>query len=65
MNNFGTILAKLVALAGGAITGALLARWCDELLAKRAEERSTYDKRRYEQGLPPRETPPLMDERQG
>ncbi len=53
MNNFGTILVRLTALAGGAIIGALLSRMYDEALTKRAEEQSARDKMRYAQGLAP------------
>jgi hypothetical protein len=52
MNNPGTIL-KVVALAGGAIVGALLSRWVDDLLSKQARSQSDYDKVRYAQGLGP------------
>jgi hypothetical protein len=62
LNNLGTTLLKIVALAGGAFTGALLARWIDDTLSHRAQERSHYDKNRYEQGLPPISTEPLADE---
>jgi hypothetical protein len=62
VNNLGTTLLKIVALAGGAFTGALLARWIDDTLSHRAQERSHYDKNRYEQGLPPIPTKPLSDE---
>ena len=58
-------LLKIVALAGGAFTGAVLARWVDERLSTRAEERSHYDKTRYEQGLPPITPGPITDEQQG
>jgi hypothetical protein len=51
MNNFGTTLVKLLALAGGAAVGALLSRLYDEVMTQRAEERSQRDKMRYEQGL--------------
>ncbi len=51
MNNFGTTLVKLLALAGGAAIGALLSRLYDEVMTQRAEERSQRDKMRYEQGL--------------
>ena len=33
MNNLGVVLVKLTVLAGGAVIGALLARWYDEALA--------------------------------
>lgn len=51
MNNFGTTLVKLLALAGGAAIGALLSRLYDEVMTQRAQERSQRDKMRYEQGL--------------
>ena len=50
MNN----LAKVVMLAGGAVIGAFLARWVDDLLAARGDEQyeqSEYDRTRYSQGL--------------
>ena len=56
MSNLGSALVKLVALAGGAIAGALLSRWYDEVMTERAErteERSERDKTRYAQGLSP------------
>ena len=51
MNNFGATLVKLMALAGGAVVGALLSRLYDEMMMQRSEERSQHDKMRYEQGL--------------
>lgn len=62
MNNLGTALLKIVALAGGAFTGAIVARWVDETLSTRAQERSHYDKTRYEQGLSPMPNRPLTNE---
>lgn len=53
MNNFASSLIKLTALAGGAVIGSLLARWLDEVVTTRAEERSEHDKTRYAQGLAP------------
>ena len=53
MNNAVTAIAKVAALAGGAVIGALLARWCDELLSARMQDKSEYDKTRYAQGLAP------------
>ncbi|HLI87484.1 MAG TPA: hypothetical protein VKV37_02270 [Ktedonobacteraceae bacterium] len=53
MGSFSILLVKAAALAGGAILGALLARWCDEMLAAQAQARSEYDRTRYEQGLAP------------
>ena len=52
MNNPGTIL-KVVAVAGGAILGALLSHWVDDLIARQARPQSDYDKERYAQGLGP------------
>ena len=61
MNNPGTIL-KVVALAGGAILGALLSRWVDDLLSKQARSQSDYDKERYAQGLGPIPSQPSTEE---
>ena len=65
MNNLGTQLIKIVALAGGAVIGALLARWCDDLLSTQAEKRSEYERTRYAQGLAPQAQQPSMEGRQG
>ena len=64
MNNFGTAVVKVVVLAGGAVLGTLLARWCDELLATRSQVQSDYDKIRYEQGLTPIVQEPRIQESQ-
>jgi hypothetical protein len=53
LDNAVTTIAKVAALAGGAVIGALLARWCDELLSTHLQEKSEYDKTRYAQGLAP------------
>lgn len=53
MGNFGTMLVRLTALAGGAIIGVFLSKMYDEALTRRAEERSLRDKTRYAQGLAP------------
>jgi len=53
MNNLASTLLKLTALAGGAVIGGLLARWLDEIVTTRAEERSERDRTRYAQGLSP------------
>lgn len=53
MNNLATSLIKLAALAGGAVIGTLVARWMEETITARAEERSEQDKTRYAQGLAP------------
>ena len=46
-------IAKLFALSGGAIAGAFLTGWIENLLAERAQRRSEYDRSRYAQGLTP------------
>ena len=54
MSNNVTTLAKVVMLAGGAVIGALLARWVDGLLEAQGNEQakqSEYDRNRYAQGL--------------
>lgn len=53
MNNFAASLVKLTVLAGGAVLGSLLARWLEEVVTARAEERSERDRTRYAQGLAP------------
>ena len=53
MSSLGSVLARLVMLAGGAAIGALLARLFDEAMLKQAEEQATRDKHRYAQGLSP------------
>ena len=53
MNNFATSLMKMLALAGGAVIGTLVARWLEETITAKAEERSERDKTRYAQGLAP------------
>lgn len=54
MSNPGVTVAKVVMLAGGAVIGALLARWVDDLLAAQGDEQykqAEYDRNRYAQGL--------------
>jgi hypothetical protein len=53
MNNLGSTLAKIAALLGGAVAGALLAEWFDKQLSSQAQTRSEHDRTRYEQGLTP------------
>lgn len=53
MNNLGAALVKLTVLAGGAVIGALLARWYDQVLSARLQEKSEHDKSYYARGLPP------------
>jgi hypothetical protein len=53
MNNLGVVLVKLTVLAGGAVIGALLARWYDEALSTCLQEKSEHDKTYYARGLPP------------
>ena len=66
MSNTGVTLAKVVMLAGGAVLGALLARWVDGLLEAQGSEQtkqSEYDRNRYAQGLTanplPQQGPPV------
>ena len=51
MGNIGTSIIKIAVAAGGAVLGVLLARWGDEFIASRFQEKSEVDKTRYEQGL--------------
>lgn len=51
----GNAIIKIIALTGGAITGAIIANWFDKRLTDMAHERSNYDKTRYAQGLAQRE----------
>ena len=54
MSNPGVTVAKVVMLAGGAVIGALFARWLDDFLAAQGDEQykqSEYDRNRYAQGL--------------
>jgi hypothetical protein len=53
MNNLGTSLAKLIAMATGAALGILLARLYEKVYNERIEEQSQHDKTRYAQGLTP------------
>lgn len=54
-NSLGVVILKVIALAGGALTGAIIANWFDKRLSNMAQEKSEYDKTRYAQGLAPRE----------
>jgi hypothetical protein len=51
--NVGTAIARIIALTGGAVAGALLANWFDKKLSDRLNERLDHDKERYAQGLTP------------
>ncbi|HKF38527.1 MAG TPA: hypothetical protein VKB35_16640 [Ktedonobacteraceae bacterium] len=53
MSNIASLLAKLIALAGGAMLGTLLARWFDNTVTERVQEQSERDRTRYAQGLAP------------
>lgn len=64
MNNLGSTLAKIVALASGAIAGAMLTEWLDKLIASRAQEKLEYDNSYYAQGLKPHSQPPSDEEYQ-
>lgn len=63
MNNLESTLAKIAALVGGAITGALLAEWFDRQLTTQAQRKSDYDRTRYEQGLGPLAHQPASPEK--
>ena len=52
-NDIGTAIAKIIALTGGALAGAILANWFDKALSDRMHERSDRDRERYAQGLTP------------
>ncbi|GER86897.1 hypothetical protein KDW_10590 [Dictyobacter vulcani] len=56
-NTVGGAIVKIVALTGGAIAGAILANWFDQLLSNMAHERSDFDKSRYAQGLSSQDLP--------
>ncbi len=60
MSNIGSVLARVAVLTGGVITGAIVAEWIDKVLLKQAQERSDYDRFRYEQGLTPITSVPPM-----
>lgn len=53
-NDIGTVIAKIIALTGGALAGAILANWFDKALSEQMHERSDRDRERYAQGLTPR-----------
>ena len=54
MSDQGRQVAKVAKLmAGGAVIGSLLARWLDQVVTTRAEERSEHDRTRYARGLSP------------
>lgn len=61
MNNAAAALMRIAVLAGGAVMGALLARWVDDLVANQSQHRSDYDKSRYGQGLSPVSSPSSKD----
>ena len=53
MSNIGSMLARVAALAGGAIIGAFLANLLDKFIDAQMEERPDHEKSRYAQGLTP------------
>ena len=53
MGNIGSTIARVVALAGGAVIGAFLANLLDKLISSQLQETPDYDKNRYAQGLTP------------
>ena len=61
MNNAAAALMRIAVLAGGAVMGALLARWVDDLVSSQSQHRSDYDKSRYAQGLSPVASPSSKD----
>ncbi len=60
MSNTGIAMIKLAAAAGGAVLGILLARWSDDLISSRLQEKSEFDKTRYSQGLTPQQPPQVI-----
>lgn len=62
MNNLASSLIKIMALAGGAIIGALLTRWLEETLSERERAQSEHDRTRYERGLSPIERVEIQPE---
>jgi hypothetical protein len=64
LNNTGATLVKVALMAGGAVLGTLLARWCDELLASHTEKQSEQDRTRYAQGLGPLAPQPPLEEQE-
>ena len=53
MEKVGTALIKIAMLASGAFLGAVLARWCDQLLVNRSQQQSNADRTYYAEGLRP------------
>ena len=64
MRDIGSTIAKVAALAGGAIMGAFLANLLDKFISSQVQERSDYDKSRYAQGLTPVTSQPSAEEQQ-
>jgi hypothetical protein len=62
VSNTGTTILKIAAAAGGAVLGILLARWSDDLLSSRLQDKSEFDKTRYEQGLSAHQPPKTVIE---
>ena len=64
MAKLHTMLVKAALLTGGAFIGALLARWCDQLILARSTRQSDGERDRYAQGLGPlQQTRPKNDVR--
>jgi hypothetical protein len=64
MSNVGSTIAKVAALAGGAICGAFLANLVDKFISAQAQEQPDYEKSRYAQGLTavtPEPQPPVEE----
>ncbi len=53
MNGLGSSLAKLMALATGAMLGVLLSRWYEQARSARVEQQFQRDKAHYSRGLSP------------
>lgn len=61
MNNAATALLRVAVLAGGAVLGAFLARWIDEIMIAQSQPEVDYHKSRYAQGLTPISQPPSAE----
>ena len=61
--SIGATIAKMAALTGGAIIGAILINWWDKTLSEHAQKQADYDKSRYAQGLSPLDSQPAQPSR--
>jgi len=62
MSKIESTIARLAALAGGAVIGALLANLLDKFISSQVQERPDYEKSRYAQGLTPVTSQPQQTE---